>query len=342
VDWDLILLMEPPTLLGAIAGSYINKLLPVWISHILLAVLLTLMTARVAQRACRIYHRETAAQANAGQPSSNEPPAAAATAAVQASQAAAQLAGISRETISGNGSLAHMTKAPCRPICSTSGSEFSNHAQGRIAGNAVLQLSAVSASDAAVATGSSTMISTATMSRRRSRPLLSASQQQQVSAVAAGDPHQAEDPPAHGPSPAAQAMRVPSSTLIPLEIEGNISEEVLVQLVSGPDFTAALADTPPAAAVGNGPGCGEILLQGTGALPGLQSSSTSSGDGTHQQQQQHALEADEAPPPCPAECKLLYAPLATLAGKQGRQLLHPEVGSAAKPSAARHLYGCCA
>ena len=30
IDWDLILIMEPSTILGAVGGSYINHLLPSW------------------------------------------------------------------------------------------------------------------------------------------------------------------------------------------------------------------------------------------------------------------------------------------------------------------------
>eukprot|EP00879_Flechtneria_rotunda_P001978 GHRR01002153.1.p1 GENE.GHRR01002153.1~~GHRR01002153.1.p1 ORF type:complete len:776 (+),score=239.30 GHRR01002153.1:136-2463(+) len=60
VDWDLILLMQPPTLIGAVAGSYINKLLPSWISHLLLAIMLTLLTVRVLQRAVMVRRREAA------------------------------------------------------------------------------------------------------------------------------------------------------------------------------------------------------------------------------------------------------------------------------------------
>jgi hypothetical protein len=323
VDWDLILLMEPPTLLGAIAGSYINKLLPVWISHILLAVLLTLMTIRVVQRACRIYHRESASNMQAAQPSSSGP-----TAAAQAADQTAQ--GVITEGAA-NGSLAPVTSDPCRPLCSnsiTSGSGCSNQDPDRLAdADAVVQLSALSASGAAVATGSSTMISSATMSRRRSRPLLSASQQQlhSSSTAAAGDPHQAEDRPTSAPSLAAAvvpaATRLPSSTLIPLEIEGNISEEVLGQLVARQASPRHWLTPPPAAAAaaaaateGDGrPGYGEILLQGAAALPRLHSSSAPSGNGTHhhhkqQQQPQPPQEPDEVLPPCPAECKLLYAP----------------------------------
>ena len=39
VDWDLILIMEPLTILGAVIGSYLNKLLPellltvLWVIH---------------------------------------------------------------------------------------------------------------------------------------------------------------------------------------------------------------------------------------------------------------------------------------------------------------------
>eukprot|EP00877_Chromochloris_zofingiensis_P014432 jgi/Chrzof1/9242/UNPLg00209.t1 len=62
VDWDLILLMEPPTVLGAVVGSFLNKLLPVWINRVLLAMFIILMTWRVSQRAMVIYRRETLAK----------------------------------------------------------------------------------------------------------------------------------------------------------------------------------------------------------------------------------------------------------------------------------------
>lgn len=51
----------PPWLACAV-GSYINKLLPAWITSVLLVLLLALMTVRIAQRAARIYARETAAR----------------------------------------------------------------------------------------------------------------------------------------------------------------------------------------------------------------------------------------------------------------------------------------
>lgn len=51
---DVVLLPLP--------GSYINKLLPAWITSVLLVLLLAGMTVRVAQRAVRIYTRESAAK----------------------------------------------------------------------------------------------------------------------------------------------------------------------------------------------------------------------------------------------------------------------------------------
>lgn len=58
VVWQRLQVLAAPIA----AGSYINKLLPAWISHLLLALLLTLMTVRVLQRAFMIYKKETAAQ----------------------------------------------------------------------------------------------------------------------------------------------------------------------------------------------------------------------------------------------------------------------------------------
>ncbi|WIA12168.1 hypothetical protein OEZ85_012240 [Tetradesmus obliquus] len=37
IDWDLILVMEPTTMLGALLGGYLNKLFPVWLTSCLLA-----------------------------------------------------------------------------------------------------------------------------------------------------------------------------------------------------------------------------------------------------------------------------------------------------------------
>ena len=40
------LVMEPSTILGAVAGGYINRLLPPWLTNVALAVLLSFLTSR--------------------------------------------------------------------------------------------------------------------------------------------------------------------------------------------------------------------------------------------------------------------------------------------------------
>lgn len=63
IDWDLILVMEPTTILGALLGSYMNKLLPVWVTSVLLASLLTLITVKLLRRAVKVAQAENAANA---------------------------------------------------------------------------------------------------------------------------------------------------------------------------------------------------------------------------------------------------------------------------------------
>jgi hypothetical protein len=58
IDWDLILVMEPTTMLGALLGSYLNKLLPIWITSCLLATLLGLLTLKLVQKAVQLYLAE--------------------------------------------------------------------------------------------------------------------------------------------------------------------------------------------------------------------------------------------------------------------------------------------
>eukprot|EP00208_Stichococcus_sp_RCC1054_P001671 CAMPEP_0206145512 /NCGR_PEP_ID=MMETSP1473-20131121/27613_1 /ASSEMBLY_ACC=CAM_ASM_001109 /TAXON_ID=1461547 /ORGANISM="Stichococcus sp, Strain RCC1054" /LENGTH=522 /DNA_ID=CAMNT_0053541757 /DNA_START=144 /DNA_END=1709 /DNA_ORIENTATION=- len=59
VDWDLILVMEPTTILGALLGSYFNKLLPAWMTTVLLAVLLSFLSFKLISRGLKTYQTET-------------------------------------------------------------------------------------------------------------------------------------------------------------------------------------------------------------------------------------------------------------------------------------------
>mmetsp|Transcript_33324 Transcript_33324/g.46619 ORF Transcript_33324/g.46619 Transcript_33324/m.46619 type:complete len:557 (+) Transcript_33324:56-1726(+) len=59
IDWDLIMVMEPVTILGALAGSFINKLLPGWLTSIFLVIVLTITTYRLLKKAIKLYQKES-------------------------------------------------------------------------------------------------------------------------------------------------------------------------------------------------------------------------------------------------------------------------------------------
>jgi uncharacterized membrane protein YfcA len=59
IDWDLILIMEPPTLAGALLGSNLNKVLPEGLIIVLLVMLLSLTAYGTLAKARRMYERET-------------------------------------------------------------------------------------------------------------------------------------------------------------------------------------------------------------------------------------------------------------------------------------------
>jgi len=60
VDWDLILIMEPLTIGGAIVGSFINKVLPDWVLALSLIVLLGATAQRTLKKGIKMYKKETA------------------------------------------------------------------------------------------------------------------------------------------------------------------------------------------------------------------------------------------------------------------------------------------
>ncbi|KAL9186729.1 hypothetical protein ACHAXT_005967 [Thalassiosira profunda] len=61
VDWDLILVMEPLTIAGALIGAFLNKLLPEAILVISLVALLTFTAYKTLKKAIRMYKAETKA-----------------------------------------------------------------------------------------------------------------------------------------------------------------------------------------------------------------------------------------------------------------------------------------
>ncbi|KAL3763512.1 hypothetical protein ACHAWU_009196 [Discostella pseudostelligera] len=61
VDWDLILVMEPPAIAGALVGAVLNKVLPEGVVMISLVVLLSYTAYETLKKAVRMYRAETRA-----------------------------------------------------------------------------------------------------------------------------------------------------------------------------------------------------------------------------------------------------------------------------------------
>ncbi len=58
IDWDLVLIMEPLTLFGAIAGTYVNKILGQKMLIVLLVLLLSLIAHNTLKKARKMHHAE--------------------------------------------------------------------------------------------------------------------------------------------------------------------------------------------------------------------------------------------------------------------------------------------
>ena len=58
VDWDLILIMEPLTIAGALIGGILNKVLPEWLITILLVIVLSLTAHRALKKGFSLYKKE--------------------------------------------------------------------------------------------------------------------------------------------------------------------------------------------------------------------------------------------------------------------------------------------
>jgi len=61
VDWDLILVMEPPAIAGALVGAVLNKVLPEGVVMISLVILLSYTAYETLKKAIRMYRAETRA-----------------------------------------------------------------------------------------------------------------------------------------------------------------------------------------------------------------------------------------------------------------------------------------
>mmetsp|Transcript_12493 Transcript_12493/g.17855 ORF Transcript_12493/g.17855 Transcript_12493/m.17855 type:complete len:624 (-) Transcript_12493:179-2050(-) len=60
VDWDLILVMEPLTIAGALLGAFLNKLLPEELLVVLLVALLSFTAYNTLKKAIKMYKKESA------------------------------------------------------------------------------------------------------------------------------------------------------------------------------------------------------------------------------------------------------------------------------------------
>ena len=60
VDWDLILVMEPLTMVGAIVGAFMSKTLPDWLLSISLVILLAVTTEATLKKGIQQWNKESA------------------------------------------------------------------------------------------------------------------------------------------------------------------------------------------------------------------------------------------------------------------------------------------
>ncbi|KAJ1445674.1 hypothetical protein M885DRAFT_625964 [Pelagophyceae sp. CCMP2097] len=67
VDWDLLLLMQPLTIAGALAGGFVNKLAPELLIVVLLVALLAVTSETTIRKGRSLYAKETAALRKAGE-----------------------------------------------------------------------------------------------------------------------------------------------------------------------------------------------------------------------------------------------------------------------------------
>mmetsp|Transcript_64077 Transcript_64077/g.75862 ORF Transcript_64077/g.75862 Transcript_64077/m.75862 type:complete len:525 (+) Transcript_64077:2-1576(+) len=59
IDWDLMLVMEPLTIAGALMGAFLNKLLPETLLMVLLVILLSFTGYKTLTKAIKMYKKET-------------------------------------------------------------------------------------------------------------------------------------------------------------------------------------------------------------------------------------------------------------------------------------------
>lgn len=68
IDWDLILVMEPPTLFGALVGANLNKVLSETIIAVMLVILLSFTACTTFKKAVKMYRLESVQRAENAEP----------------------------------------------------------------------------------------------------------------------------------------------------------------------------------------------------------------------------------------------------------------------------------
>jgi len=60
IDWDIMLMMEPLTVAGALVGTFVNVISPPWLITIMLVILLTATAIKTLKKGVKKYQQETA------------------------------------------------------------------------------------------------------------------------------------------------------------------------------------------------------------------------------------------------------------------------------------------
>jgi uncharacterized membrane protein YfcA len=66
IDWNIIVMMEPSTIAGAVIGSFLSKFLPDFILSLSLTVVLGIFSFRTLEKGIRLYQKESEREANQG------------------------------------------------------------------------------------------------------------------------------------------------------------------------------------------------------------------------------------------------------------------------------------
>lgn len=67
IDWDLILVMEPAAMVGAVFGGFLTQTLPQWLTTCLLFGVLVFMSHNLWGKARKTWAKESAAKARAAE-----------------------------------------------------------------------------------------------------------------------------------------------------------------------------------------------------------------------------------------------------------------------------------